>query len=150
MLQDRIRADMENAMRNKNAVALDTLRMLITAITNELKSVGKMLVERMEDEQVLTIIRREVKKRKEAEEIYKGAKRNDLAEKEIAERAILEAYLPPQMSAEEIMKVVLKKKEDLGVTSKKDTGILVGRVMKELAGKADGVAVKAAVDSVLQ
>lgn len=139
---------MQNAMRAKSIPELDTLRMLIAALTNEQKAAGKDLVDGVPDETVIAIIRREVKKRKEAYDIYKSAGREELALKEDVEQTILKSYLPPEMSTDEILKIVLKKKEDLGITDKKDAGILMGRVMKELGGKVDGGTVKGVIESV--
>ena len=147
MLQQKIRMDMENAMRARDPLKVDTLRMLISAITNEVKKGGRMLVEGLPDEEVITLIRREVKKRKEAFDAYVAAARAELAEKEQKESAILSAYLPALMSEEDVRKVAEQKKADLGITDKKEAGVLMGRVMKELSGKADGAVVKAVVDS---
>ena len=138
---------MEAAMRARDTVKLDTLRMLITAMTNHMKSAGKMLVDRMSDEDVIAIIRREMKKREEAGTAYLAGGRKELAQKEADEYDILVAYVPPLMSEQDVRTVVLKKKTDLGLTEKKDAGILMGRVMKELQGKADGAIVKSVVDS---
>ncbi|MBY0538976.1 GatB/YqeY domain-containing protein [Patescibacteria group bacterium] len=147
MLQQKIRMDMENAMRARESVKVDTLRMLITAITNEMKRGGRMLIEGLPDEEVVAIIRREMKKREEAGAAYLQAGRSELANKEAQEYDILVAYTPPLMSEEEVRAVVEKKKADLGITEKKDAGILMGRVMKDLSGKADGTLVKSVVDS---
>ncbi len=147
MLQQKIRMDMENAMRARDPLKVDTLRMLISAITNEVKKGGRMLVEGLPDEEVITLIRREVKKRKEAFDAYQAAARAELAEKEQKESVILSAYLPALMSEEDVRKIAEQKKADLGITDKKEAGVLMGRVMKELAGKADGAVVKAVVDS---
>ena len=147
MLQQKIRMDMENAMRARESVKVDTLRMLITAITNEMKRGGRMLIEGLPDEEVVAIIRREMKKREEAGAAYLQAGRSELASKEAEEYSILVAYTPPLLSSEAIRAVVLKKKDDLGITEKKDAGVLIGRVMKDLSGKADGALVKSVVDS---
>ncbi len=147
MLQQKIRTDMMSAMKEKDQVKLDTLRGLIAGFTNELVANKMPPTAPVPDEMVLAVIRREVKKRKEATEAFKTGGREESANKEIAERMILEAYLPAMMSEEDVRAIVLKRKEDLGVTDKKNAGILMGRVMKELAGKADGGMVKAIVDS---
>jgi len=142
MLQQKIRDDMLAAMKAKEQLKLDTLRMLITAMTNEMKAKGGALVDGMLDEDVVALIRREVKKRREASEAFTGGGRLQLAAKEDEERAVLETYLPALMSENDVRAAVLKKKEDLGITEKKDAGILMGRVMKDLQGKADGALVK--------
>ena len=146
MLHQDIKAAIPNAMKAKDQVKLDTLRMLMAAFTNELVATKRKPTEELPDEDALTVIRREVKKRKEAAEAFKGGGRPDAAAKEHQEELILQAYLPAQMSEDEVMKVVAATKAKLGVTDKKEMGKLMGAVMKELAGKADGGIVKAAVD----
>lgn len=141
---------MQNAMRARDQVKLDTLRGLLAGFTNELVTNKKTPTEPVPDEMAITVIRREVKKRKEAAEAFKAGGRDDSAKKEIQERMILETYLPALMSEEDVRAAIMKKKEDLGFTDKKDAGILMGRVMKDLAGKADGAMVKTIVDSVFQ
>lgn len=138
---------MQTAMRDKDSVRLDTLRMLISALTVEIKRTGKMLVEGLPDNEVVAIIRKEMKKREEAGQAYLNAGRQEAAEKEAAEYKVLMAYVPPLMSEDAIREVALKKQQDLGITDPKQAGILMGRVMKELAGKADGPMVKKVIDS---
>ena len=138
---------MEVSMKARDSLKTDTLRMLIAAMTNQMKAGNRMLVEGLPDDEVILLIRREVKKRKEAADAFKSAGRLDSAAKELMESGILSAYLPAQMSEEDVRVVALKKKEDLGITDKKDAGVLMGRIMKELAGKADGNTVKTVVDS---
>lgn len=138
---------MEAAMRARDSLKVDTLRMLITSMTNEMKKGGRMLIEGLPDEEVITIIRREMKKREEAGAAFLSAGRAEQAAKEADEYNILISYTPPLMSEEDVRKVVLQKKEDLGITDKSGAGILMGRVMKELSGKADGGMVKKVVDS---
>ncbi|MEK9177258.1 MAG: GatB/YqeY domain-containing protein [Patescibacteria group bacterium] len=150
MLQTQIRADITVAMKAKDQLRLDTLRMLAAGFVNELVATKHKPDEELPDEDALTVVRREVKKRKEAAEAFKGGGRAELAEKEEAERIILESYLPAQMSDEEVKKVVEAKKAALGVTDKKDVGRLMGAVMLELKGKADGTAVKKAVDAAFE
>ena len=138
---------MQAAMKEKNQVKLDTLRGLLAGFTNELVANKRQSTEALPDDMAVAVIRREVKKRKEAADAFTKGGRAESAAKEEAERAILEAYLPEMMSEEEVRAAVLKKKDELGVTDKKDAGMLMGRVMKELQGKADGAIVKAVVDS---
>nr|NIT71453.1 GatB/YqeY domain-containing protein [candidate division KSB1 bacterium]NIX71133.1 GatB/YqeY domain-containing protein [candidate division KSB1 bacterium] len=95
------------------------------------------------DEGAITVIKRLAKQRKDSIEQFEGAGRNELAEKEKAELAILEGYLPEMMGKDEIEKVARVKKDELGVDDKLKMGMLMGAVMKELKGKADGGDVKA-------
>lgn len=146
-LQNSVKTDMVTAMKAKEALKVETLRGLMAGFTNELVSAKKKPDEAVPDEMALAVIRREVKKRKEAAEAFRTGSREELATKEDSERAILEAYLPPAMSRDDIKKVAEAKKAEMNVTDKKEAGKLMGLVMKELAGKADGGDVKAVIDS---
>jgi hypothetical protein len=147
MLHQKIKAEIPVAMKAKDQLRLDTLRGLVSAFTNELVATKHKPDEELGDDAVLAVIRREVKKRKEAAEAFAGAGRTDSADKERAEQAILEAYLPAMMSDADVQKIVEAKKAELGVTDKKDMGRLMGAVMKETAGLADGAIVKKLVES---
>ena len=147
MLQQKIKSDSTEAMKARDQLKLDTLRGLSTAFVNELVVLKKMPTDELPDDVALTVIRREVKKRKEAAEAFKTGGRTELAEKEEKERVILEAYLPAMMSREDIMKIAQAKKAEMGVTDKKEAGKFMGALMKELQGKADGADVKAIIDS---
>jgi len=93
------------------------------------------------------VVKRGVKQRKDSIEQFRKGGREDLATNEEAELKILEAFLPASLGREEIKKVAEKKKAELNVTEKAKAGVLVGAVMKELKGKADGADVKTVVDS---
>ena len=147
MIQNQIRGEVQAAMKARDQLKLDTLRGLLAGFTNELVATKRKPDEEIPDEDALTVIRREVKKRKEAAEAFKTGNRPELAEKEEKERIILEAYLPATMSQNDIRKVAEAKKTELGITDKKDAGKLMGMVMKELKGKADGGDVKSVIDS---
>ncbi len=138
---------MVTAMKAREALKVEVLRGLMASCTNELVALKKMPTEELPDENVLAVIRREVKKRKDAFEQFTKGNRPELAQKEEAERALLEVYLPAMMSQEDIRKIAEAKKAELGVTDKKEAGKFMGALMKELAGKADGADVKAVIDS---
>lgn len=146
MIQKTVKDGIMTAMKAKETLKVDVLRGLSAAFTNELVAKGKKPTDELSDEEALAVIRREVKKRKESVAAFRSGGREESAQKEEAEQALLEAYLPALMSRDEIKKVVEAKKMELGVTDKKDAGRLVGMVMKELSGKADGADVKAVVD----
>ena len=101
------------------------------------------------DEDVMKVIKRQVKQRKDSIEQYKNADRDDLVKDETEELKHLETYLPPELGRDEIKKIVLKKKEELGVEDKSKMGILIGAVMKEVGGNADGAVVKELVEEAL-
>ncbi len=134
-------------MLAKDEIKLSVVRGLLSAFTNELVSKGKMPQDQLTDDEVLAVISREAKKRKDSIQQFEAAGRPELAESEKAELTLLEAYLPAQMSKEEIEAFVAKKKAELGITDKAQTVDLIKAVMPELKGKADGMLVKAAIDS---
>ncbi|MES2014265.1 MAG: GatB/YqeY domain-containing protein [Patescibacteria group bacterium] len=149
-LQQQIKGDMVAAMKAREALKVEVLRGLMAACTNELVALKRMPTEELSDEQVLTVIRREVKKRKDSIEQFTKGNRPELATKEEAERVMLDAYLPTLMSQDEIRKIAESKKAELGVTDKKEAGKFMGALMKDLQGKADGADVKVVIDSLFQ
>lgn len=144
---DDIKNRLKEAMKAKNEQEMTVLRGLISGFTNELVAQGKTPQDEVTDEIVMTIIKRQAKQRKDSIEQFEKGGRADLAESEKEELAILEAYLPELMSKEEIQKVAEAKKAELGVEDKSKMGILMGAIMKELNGKADGGDVKEVVES---
>ena len=147
MLHETIKGQIKEAMMAKDAVKLDVLRGLVTAFTNELVATGHTPQEFLSDEGVITVISRTAKQRKDAISQFQAAGRQDLADEDKAQLAILETYLPTMMSEEEVMNVVSVKKESLGITDPTKKGQLMAEVMKDLKGKADGQVVKKVVDS---
>ncbi|TSD05374.1 MAG: hypothetical protein Greene07147_695 [Parcubacteria group bacterium Greene0714_7] len=147
MLQTQIKSDMVTAMKAREALKVEVLRGLMSSCTNELVSLKRLPTEELSDQEVLTVIRREVKKRKDAFEQFTKGNRPELAQKEEAERVMLEAYLPAMMSQDDIRKIAEAKKAEMGVTDKKEAGKFMGALMKDLQGKADGTDVKAVIDS---
>lgn len=148
-LQTDIKTQMMEAMKAKDAVRLQTIRGLMSAFTNELVSLKRTPQDALSDEEVLTVIRRAVKQRKDSIEQFVAGGRPELAEDEKAELAILETYLPAMMSEEDVMKIALAKKAEMGDIDTSKAGQFVGMLMKDLKGKADGDVVKKVVDSLL-
>jgi uncharacterized protein YqeY len=146
-LQQTIKSQIKEAMMAKDTVRLTVVRGLSSAITNELVTKGKMPTDELADEDVLAVIRRQVKQRKDAIDQFTTGGRPELAESEQAELVILEAYLPSMMSEADVKTIVLAKQTEMGITDKKDSGKLMAEVMKDLKGKADGVVVKNVVDA---
>jgi uncharacterized protein len=142
-LNETIAADLTAAMKAKDATRLSALRMLKAAVTN------KGMVEKgrdLEDAEVLQVVASLVKQRRDSIEQFTKAGRTDLVDKETAEIAILEHYLPPAVSAEEIEAAVAAAIAETGASSAKDMGKVMKAVMPKLAGKnADGKAVNEAV-----
>ena len=133
-----IQKQIQLAMKEKDAVRLNTLRGLLSAFTNELVAKGRKPSEELSDEESLSVVKRAVKQRKDSIEQFRKGNREDLAGKEEVELKILETYLPAQMSREDIKKIVLAKKEEMSISDKSKIGILMGAVMSELKNKADG------------
>ncbi len=150
MISERIRADMIAAMKAKDALRVSTLRGVLAAFTNELVAKGMKPTEQISDDLALSVLKRLVKQRAEAQQQYTAGNRPELAEKEEKERAMLDPYLPEGASTEEIERVARAKKEELGIEDQSGLGSLVGAVMKEMRGTADGAAVKEVVRKILQ
>lgn len=148
-LHESIKNELKEAMKAKEKVRLNVIRGMLTAFTNELVATGKTPQDVLNDDAILTVIKRLAKQRKDSIEQFSAAGRDELAATEQAELAVIETYLPQMMSLEEIRPVVEAKKAELGVEDKSKMGVLIGAVMKELAGKADGGDVKTAVDEII-
>lgn len=146
MLHEQIKEQIKDAMRSKDTLRLMVLRGMLAAFVNELISQGKMPQDIIEDEKALIVVKRLAKQRKDAAEQFSKGNREDLAENERNELVILEEYLPQTMSDAEILKIAIAKKDELGVVDVSKSGILVGAVMKEARGNADGGDVKRIVD----
>lgn len=137
MTKDTLQEDLKKAMFAKDAERVSTLRMLISAIGYfEIQKGGAGYTATPED--VMQVITSEVKKRKDAIEQFMTAGREDLVAKESKEAAILEVYLPEQMSEEEIKRAVAEAIEKTGATSPSDMGKVMGVLMPVVKGKADG------------
>jgi len=130
----------------KDETRLLVLRGLSAAFTNELVAKKRKPDEELSDEDALAVISRAVKQRKDSIEQFEKGGRADLADSEKKELAILETFLPPQMSREEIEVYVRQKKEEMNPTPDKKNQFM-GSIMKDLKGKADGMEVKAVIDS---
>ncbi len=136
-------------MRAKDAIKLQTLRSLVTAMTNEVVAKKRKPDEFLTDEESITVLKRAANQRKDSIEQFEKGGRPELAESEKAELAIIESHLPSMMSREEITAIAKAKMAEMGVTGKAEAGKFTGALMKELRGKADGGDVKAVVDSLL-
>lgn len=144
-LHTQIKGELKAAMKAKDDAKLRTVRSMLTAFTNELVATGRKPQEELADEDALAVIKRLAKQRKESIVQFDAAGRTELSETEQEELAILESYLPKMMSKEEILPIAEAKKQELGITDKSKMGALMGALMKELQGKADGGDVKEVV-----
>jgi uncharacterized protein len=148
-LHTEIKSQAVEAMKARDALRVSVLRGLLSAFTNEAVSKKRRPDEDLSDEEALAVIQRQVKQRKDSIEQFEKGGRPELAEDEKNELLILEVYLPSQMSREEVFEYVKNKQQELGITDKSKAGQLTGMIMKDLKGKADGMIVKEAVDSLL-
>jgi uncharacterized protein len=146
-IHENLKKEIPDAMRAKDAVKLQTLRSLVTAMTNEVVAKKRKPDEFLADDEALAVLKRASNQRKDSIEQFEAAGRAELALPEKAELAIIEGYLPAQMSEDEIKAVVSAKAAELGVTAKADANKLIGALMKDLKGKADGARVKQVVDN---
>lgn len=147
MLVDQIKNDMKEAMRAKDDVRVQTLRGAIAAFTNELVAKNMKPTEPVTDDMALAVLKRLAKQRKDSIEQFTKGNRPELAAKEATELAIIEKYLPQMASREDIERVAKAKKDEMGAVDAAGKGKLMGAVMKELGGNADGGLVKEVVES---
>ena len=131
----------------KDALRLKAYRAMSAAFTNELVAKNKKPQDMLDDAEVLAVITRLAKQRKDSIEQFKKGGREDLVKEEADELAIFETYLPQLMLRNDIEKVAQLKKEELGIADIKEKGKLMSVLMKDLKGKADGAVVKEVVDS---
>lgn len=148
MLHTQIKDEIKQAMLAKDQIRLTVLRGLLSAFTNDLVSKKRMPQEILSDEEALEVIKRAVKQRKDSIEQFTSGGRPELAEDEKAELSVLEKYLPEMMTQDEIKPIAEAKITEMGMDKSK-AGMIVGAIMKDLKGKADGNDVKAVVDSLL-
>lgn len=142
---EKIDNDFKEAMKAKNEAAVSTLRMARSAFKNKQIDLGKELSE----DDAAQVLRTMIKQYKDALQDFAGAGRTDLAEKQKAEIELLERYLPAGLSEQEIEAMAQKIISESGATVK-DFGKVMGLVMKEVAGRADGTAVRTAVEKYLK
>lgn len=137
---------MKDAMKAKDADALAAIRAIRTEITNEKINLG---VEELDLQEEIKILQRLVKQRKDSAAIFQEQDRADLATTELAQIAVIEKYLPEQLSEEEVRKIVQEVITELGAESMKDMGKVVAEANQRLAGKADGKTIAGITKSIL-
>lgn len=146
-LKATLQRDLTEAMRAQDKVRAGTLRMALTAVTNE-EVAGKEQRTLSEDE-VLRVLAKEAKKRREAAEAYTGAGRPELAAQEEAELAVLEGYLPAQLDDAELTRLAQETVAELGVSGMAGMGQVMKALQPKIAGRAEGGRVAAAVRAAL-
>jgi uncharacterized protein len=142
-LKDRLRADLTTAMKGRDELGTATLRMVLSAVTAE-EVAGKQARE-LTDDDVLAVLRREAKKRREAAEAFAGAGRAEQAERERAEEGVIATYLPAQLDDADLAAIVADVVTATGAAGMKDMGRVMGAVQGAVAGRAEGGRVAAEV-----
>lgn len=139
---EQIRKDLKEAMKARDSLTSSVLRGLLSAFTNELVAQKKKPTDKLSEEEIIRVIKRATKQRKDSITQFKQAGRDDLATKEDSELEVLKKYLPAEATEEEVKQILKQKKDELQISDKSKIGILIGATMKELAGRADGSLVK--------
>jgi uncharacterized protein YqeY len=142
-LKEKLQTDLTSAMRNRDVVRSSTIRMILTSIKNEEVS-GKEMRELSESE-LITVLSREAKKRREAAEAFDQAGAKDRAETERAEGAIIAEYLPKQFSESEVKDLIEAAIRETGANSPAQMGLVMKNLQPKIAGKADGALVSSLV-----
>jgi uncharacterized protein YqeY len=135
-LKERLHSDLNTAMKARDEVTTATLRMALTAVTTE--EVAGKSARQLSDDEVLRVLTREAKKRREAAEAFDGAGRTELAERERAEGVVLDRYLPAQLADDELGELVAAAIVEAGATGPRDMGAVMKLVQPRVAGRADG------------
>jgi uncharacterized protein YqeY len=148
-LKDRISEDIKIAMKAKDKVRLETVRSIKKVLLEKEVSLRPQGQESLTESQELEVLAQQAKQRRDSIEQYRQAGRDDLADKEAQELAIIEEYLPGQLSDEEVGAVVDEVIASIGATSAKDMGKVMGSVMQQLKGRAEGQKIQAIVKAKL-
>jgi uncharacterized protein len=146
-LKETLQSDLTTAMKARDELSAATIRMVLTAITTEEVSGKSARV--LTDDEVITVLGREAKKRREAAEAFDQGDRVDRADRERAEGQVIERYLPQQLSAEEVASLIAATISEVGATSPQQMGQVMKVLQPKIAGRADGSAVAAAVRTAL-
>ena len=146
-LKETLKSDLTEAIRSSNKVVSGTIRMVLTAITNEEVS-GKEARVLTEDE-IITVLSREAKKRREAADEFAKANRPDKSAEEKAEGEVIAKYLPAQLTEEDVKKLIAVAIASTGAAGPGDMGKVMGAIKGQIAGKADGSLVSSLVKAAL-
>lgn len=146
-IKETLKADLTEAIRSSDKVVSGTIRMVLTAITNEEVSGKEARV--LTDDEVITVLSREAKKRREAAEEFAKAGRTDKAAEEKAEGEVIAKYLPAQLSEDDIKKLIAAAIASTGAAGPADMGKVMGAIKPQIAGKADGALVSSLVKAAL-
>lgn len=146
-IKERLRAELTEAIRSRDEITSSTIRMVLTAITNE--EVAGKVARVLSDDEVITVLSREAKKRREASDAFEMAGRPDKAALEKSEGAVIAKYLPAQLTLDDIKKIIADAIASTGASGPADMGKVMGAVKPLIAGKADGSVVSTLVKEAL-
>lgn len=146
-LKSKLQSDLNDAIKSRNTVVAETIRMVLAAITNE-EVAGKEKKE-LSDAEVITVLTREAKKRREAAEAFEQGGRADKAASERAEGEVIAGYLPEQLSESELNNLIAETIAAVGASGPADMGKVMGALKAKVAGKADGALVSSLVKAAL-
>ncbi len=146
-IKDRLRADLTEAIRSRDEITSGTIRMVLTALTNE--EVSGKEARTLSDDEVISVLSREAKKRREAAEAFESGGRGDRAALEKAEGEVIARYLPAQLNLDEIKKMISDAVASTGASGPGDMGKVMGAIKPLVAGKADGSIVSSLVKEAL-
>lgn len=146
-IKENLRSDLTEAIRGRDEITSSTIRMVLTAITNE--EVAGKEARVLSDDEIITVLSREAKKRREASEAFENAGRADKAALEKAEGEVIARYLPAQLSVDDIKKIIADAIASTGAAGPADMGKVMGAVKPLIAGKAEGSIVSTLVKEAL-
>ena len=146
-LKEKLQTDLTSSMRNRDEVLSSTIRMILTSIKNE--EVSGKEVRELNESELITVLSREAKKRREASEAFDQAGAKDRAETERAEGAIIAEYLPKQLSEVEVKELIEVAIKETGANSPAQMGLVMKNLQPKIAGKADGALVSSLVKATL-
>ena len=144
-LREQLESDIKDSMRSRNQSRLETLRFL----KSQIQLVEKNQLKELDEAGLLDVVAKQVKERRESLTMFEQGNRSDLAERESIALAILQEYLPEQLSQDELTNLIKKVIEEVGATTSSDKGKIMGRLMPQVKGKADGTQVNTIVTELL-
>ena len=146
-LKETLQHDLTEAIRSRDELTSGTIRMVLTAITNE--EVSGKAARTLSDAEIITVLSREAKKRREAADAFRDAGRADKAELETSEGAVIGRYLPEQLSEDAIKKLITDAIAETGAAGPSGMGLVMKKIQPQIAGKADGGLVSSLVKAAL-
>ena len=146
-LKETLQGDLTEAIRSRDELTSGTIRMVLTAITNE--EVSGKAARTLSDAEIITVLSREAKKRREAADAYREAGRTDKAELETNEGGVIARYLPEQLSEDAIKKLIADAITETGASGPSGMGLVMKKIQPQIAGKADGGLVSSLVKAAL-